>query len=535
MAHSNVAFDWRGPLPAPSEQVRFDLVIPTLGRPSLIELLKDLAGADGPRPERIILVDDRPEQEEPLFAGPVPFELADLLRVLPGRALGPAAARNVGWRAGSAPWVVFVDDDVRLEREWAAHLAADLLGAAADVGGVQGRVRVPMPRYRKPTEHERLAAERERAQWSLADMAYRRGALEVVGGFDERFTRPSREGADLGLRVLDSGFQLLRGTRLIEQPVEEEDSWGSVKREQHVSDDVLMRALHGPRWRERSGAPPGDRNRHIATTMVGAGAALGLAVGAAPFALACAGVWAASTATYAWKRVAPGPRTFDDVITTLATSTVVPLASTWHWLCGVTQTVFAATEPHKAQKQLPERPVRAVVVDRDGTLIEDLEYLGDPTSVRPRPGAREALDRLRAAGVPIVVIADQGPPGRGALAEELMDELNERVEALLGPFDGWFLCAHRPDEGCLCRRPAATMIYEAATHVGVAPEDIIVVGDEGVDLDTARAAGARGLLVPTPNTPFEEVWSADDVAADLGAAADRVLLRARVVLAEVSR
>ncbi len=532
MAHLGVAFDLRE---EPAAPCRFDLVIPTLGRPSLMSLLRDIAREEGPRPERIILVDDRAVRDESLFRGPVPFELEALLRVLPGRALGPAAARNLGWRSGGAPWVVFVDDDIRLEREWARRLLQDLMGAPADVAGVQGRVRVPMPRYRAPTEHERRAAERERMQWSTVDMAYRRAALELVGGFDERFTRPSREDVDLGLRVVDSGFQIVRGSRLVEHPAPEEDSWESVSRERRVADDVLLRAIHGPRWRERSGALPDDRSRHLATTLVGAGAAVGLASASWPWALGCAAVWLAATASFAWRRIAPGPRTFDEIMTAAATSTVVPLASSWHWLRGVTGTVLGSTEPHRAPRALPERPIRAVVVERDGVLIEDERYDGDPLSVRPRPGAREALDRLRAAGVPIIVIADQGAPERGLLDESVLDELNERVCALLGPFDGWFECAHRADEGCLCRRPAATMVHEAAGHVGLSAADCIVIGDEGKDVATARAAGARSVLVPTQDTPCEEVWAADDVAADLGAAADRVLLRSTLVLAEVSQ
>lgn len=534
MARSGAALDLERS-PKEAERLRFEIVIPTLGRPSLVELLKDIAREEGPRPERIILVDDRPEPEGDLLMGPIPFELEPLLRVLPGRALGPAAARNAGWRAGGAPWVVFLDDDVRLERAWATKLVRDLERAPPDVAGVQGRIRVPMPRYRAPTEHERLAKEREHAQWSATDIAYRRSALELVGGFDERFTRPSREDIDLGLRVIDSGFQIVQGHRLVEHPAPEEGSWDCLTRERRVADDVLMRAIHGPRWRERSGAIPDERARHLATALAGVGLVMGAAAGAWPFALGCAAIWGLSTATLAWKRIAPGPRTVDEMLTGSATSALVPLAASWHWLRGVTGTVLGSTEPHRAPRALPERPIRAVIVDRDGTLIEDHPYEGDPTSVRPRPKAREALDRLRAAGIPVVVIADQGPPARGLLREDLMDELNERVEALLGPFDGWFVCAHHADEGCLCRRPAATLVLEAAEHVGVAPEECLVVGDESTDVLTAQAAGARSLLVPTPQTRCDEVWGAEEVAADLDAAAERVLQRRPFRLREVTR
>src|SRR5690348_13537799 len=88
------------------------IVVPTLGRPSLATLLDALAPADGvlPFPLELILVDDRRAARGPL-AG-VPTALAPVTRTIPGRAAGPAAARNDGWHAAAYPWVAFLDDDV---------------------------------------------------------------------------------------------------------------------------------------------------------------------------------------------------------------------------------------------------------------------------------------------------------------------------------------------------------------------------------------------------------------------------------------
>ena len=159
-----------------------------------------------------MLVDDRARPDGPLPSAPG-------ARVVRGPARGPAAARNAGWRAGSAPWVAFLDDDVEPGADWLAALHADLEAAADDVDGVQGRIVVPLPRDRRPTDWERATAGLERARWATADLAYRRTALERVGGFDERFPRAYREDADLGLRITAGGRRIVLGARSVRHPV----------------------------------------------------------------------------------------------------------------------------------------------------------------------------------------------------------------------------------------------------------------------------------------------------------------------------
>ncbi|MET0728957.1 MAG: glycosyltransferase, partial [Acidimicrobiales bacterium] len=183
-----------------------DVVIPTSGRPSLARVLAALDGAS------VILVDDRARADVPLPSAPG-------IRVVRGPARGPAAARNAGWRAGTAPWVAFLDDDVEPGADWLAALHADLAGAPDDADGVQGRIVVPLPRDRRPTDWERSTAGLERARWATADLAYRRAALERVGGFDERFPRAYREDADLGLRMTATGRRIVLGARSVRHPV----------------------------------------------------------------------------------------------------------------------------------------------------------------------------------------------------------------------------------------------------------------------------------------------------------------------------
>jgi len=164
-----------------------------------------------------------------------------------------------------------------------------------------------------------------------------------------------------------------------------------------------------------------------------------------------------------------------------------------------------------------------VLLDRDGTLIRDVPYNGDPERVEAMPGAREALDRLRARGVKLGVVSNQSGVARGWITAEDVAAVNRRVEELLGPLGPWAVCPHGPEEGCACRKPAPGLVLEAAAALGVAPDCCVVVGDIGADVEAARAAGARAVLVPTPRTREEEVRAAPALAPDLPAAVDLVL------------
>ncbi|WP_245158832.1 glycosyltransferase [Blastococcus sp. TF02A_35] len=240
------------------------VVVPTIGRPSLDVLLDALAAAPGPRPAELVLVDDRPVGEplRPERPGLPP------VRVVRTGGGGPARARNLGWRTARTGWIAFLDDDVVTDPDWYERLAADLAALPADVAGSQGRVRVPLPADRRPTDWERGTAGLATSSWITADLAYRRAALAAVGGFDERFPRAFREDSDLALRVMDTGSRLVRGERWITHPVRPADRWVSVRVQAGNADDVLMRRLHGPGWRDRADAALGRRPQHTAVTGV---------------------------------------------------------------------------------------------------------------------------------------------------------------------------------------------------------------------------------------------------------------------------
>jgi hypothetical protein len=309
-----------------------DLVVPTRGRASLRHLL-DALGAQAPLPGLLILVDDRPREQQDELAGFAPRPLRPSLRILHTDGRGPAAARNAGWASSTAEWVGFLDDDVVPQPDWLASLAIDLAGLAPDVAASQGLLTVPLPE--PATDWERNVGGLAHADFITADMAFRRTALQACGGFDERFPRAFREDAEIACRLLRSGWKIVRGTRLVEHPVPAAGRFVSVARQRGNADDALMRALHGPRWRSVAHVPRGRRPLHLATSLAGAAGLLAAARGHRRIASAALAAWAAATVELTLARVRPGPRTLDELATMAVTSPLLPPVATACWLRGV--------------------------------------------------------------------------------------------------------------------------------------------------------------------------------------------------------
>lgn len=166
---------------------------------------------------------------------------------------------------------------------------------------------------------------------------------------------------------------------------------------------------------------------------------------------------------------------------------------------------------------------RAVLLDRDGTLVVDVPHNGDPSKVTPVAGARAALDRLRAARIHLAVVSNQSGVARGLISPEQVETVNRRVEELLGPLGPVLWCPHGPQDGCACRKPGPELIVRAADALGVLVSECAVIGDTGADVRAALVAGARAILVPTDVTLADEVASAPEVARTLGEAVSVVL------------
>lgn len=475
------------------------VVVPTVARPSLRTLLLALAAAEGPAPRRLVIVDDRPR--------PNRLDLPDLpfpCDVLHSYGRGPAAARNVGWRSADTEWVAFLDDDVVPSATWFADLDADLAPLDADDAASQGRIEVPLPEGRKPTDAERGTAALADARWITADMAYRREALQAVSGFDERFARAFREDSDLALRVVDAGRRIASGKRVSRHPLRSRGFLASVRDQIGNADNALMRAKHGPTWRQRSGERPARFLSHLATTGLGVAAVIG-ALRGRRWAVAAAAAWGAQTVGFAVNRMASGPRDPAELADMALSSALIPPVATFWNTVGT----------------LRHRPVRrpdAVLFDRDDTLIADGPYLSDAEQVRPMPGAEIALRRLRAAQIPFGVVTNQSGVAKGLITPTELAAVNRRVDETLGPFDVWKICPHAAEDHCRCRKPAPGMVRSAAAELGVKPERCVMIGDTGADVTAALDAGARAILVPTEVTLPGEIDFARRraaVAADL--------------------
>jgi len=152
------------------------------------------------------------------------------------------------------------------------------------------------------------------------------------------------------------------------------------------------------------------------------------------------------------------------------------------------------------------RPARhgleVVFLDRDGTLNrDDGGYLADPDRPALLPGAAEAVAALNAAGVKAVVVTNQSGVGRGLIAPDALQRVHARLIARLAErgaaLDGIYVCPHRPEEGCACRKPGAELALRAARELGVDPSRSAMIGDKAVDVELGRRLGGRSVLVLT--------------------------------------
>ena len=140
-----------------------------------------------------------------------------------------------------------------------------------------------------------------------------------------------------------------------------------------------------------------------------------------------------------------------------------------------------------------------MLFDRDETIVVDVPFNGDPAQVEPAPNARALMDRLRAAGLMLAVVSNQSGIGRGLITADQVDAVNRRIDELLGPFAGFFVCPHSPEDGCECRKPKPKLILDAARALGVDPACCVVVGDRESDVEAARNAGAIPLRIAGPH------------------------------------
>jgi len=143
---------------------------------------------------------------------------------------------------------------------------------------------------------------------------------------------------------------------------------------------------------------------------------------------------------------------------------------------------------------------RWIILDRDGVINEDSDaYIKSLDEWRPLPGAIDAMARLHHAGYRLAVITNQSGLARGLFKRRDLDAMHARLAALLeargAGIDALYFCPHGPDDGCDCRKPAPGMFLRLAAERGVDLSETWAVGDAYRDIQAARAAGARPVLV----------------------------------------
>jgi len=191
------------------------------------------------------------------------------------------------------------------------------------------------------------------------------------------------------------------------------------------------------------------------------------------------------------------------------------------------------TGPKKDEPARSSRRRPAVFLDRDGTIIEEVSYLSDPSAVRLLPGVVEALLLLREAGFALVVVTNQSGIARGYYPLEAYQAVEARLDELLARhgivLDSTRFCPHHPEFSgdCECRKPATGMHREAAEELGLDTTRSWFVGDRLGDLLPALELGGEGILVRTGYGKTEEdrIPPAFTAVDDLLAATGQILAR----------
>ncbi len=181
--------------------------------------------------------------------------------------------------------------------------------------------------------------------------------------------------------------------------------------------------------------------------------------------------------------------------------------------------------------------MKAVFLDKDGTLVEDVPYNVDPALIRLAPGAADGLPALAAAGYRLVVVSNQSGVARGYFAEAALAGVEARLRELLADCGvtpaGFYWCPHHPGGSvagysvtCECRKPLPGLIVRAARELGIDRARSWMVGDILDDVEAGRRAGCRTVLLDNGN---ETEWlrsparTPDLVAANLADAARLIL------------
>ena len=172
---------------------------------------------------------------------------------------------------------------------------------------------------------------------------------------------------------------------------------------------------------------------------------------------------------------------------------------------------------------------RAIFLDRDGTLIEEVNYLSRVEDLRLFPFSAEAVRQLKDAGFLIVIVTNQSGIGRGIYTEDAMHSIHAAIQTRLkGGIDAFYFCPHLPDDGCECRKPKPGLIEAAVRDLDIDLAHSWIVGDKDIDVETGKMTGMLTAFVKTgygkQHKPLLK-YEPDVIAEDLGRAAIEIIRR----------
>jgi histidinol-phosphate phosphatase family protein len=180
---------------------------------------------------------------------------------------------------------------------------------------------------------------------------------------------------------------------------------------------------------------------------------------------------------------------------------------------------------------------RAVFLDRDGTINEEVGYLRRLDQLKVFPGAAAAIRALNRAGIKVVVVTNQSGVARGYFAEDFINEvhglLQEQLDREGAWIDAFYHCPHHPTEGqppyrreCNCRKPAPGLLRRASRDLQIDLDRSYMIGDTLKDIQAGKAVGAKSILVKTGYGAEEKIEGAflpDHIAPDLQGAVNWIL------------
>ncbi len=182
----------------------------------------------------------------------------------------------------------------------------------------------------------------------------------------------------------------------------------------------------------------------------------------------------------------------------------------------------------------------AVFLDRDGTIIKEVNYLNRIQDVELLPQAAEAIAKLNQQQIPVILVSNQSGIARGKFSENFVAKTHRHLQEMLNRqgahLDDFFFCPHHPESGkapykkvCACRKPAPGLLYEAAARHHLGLSESYVIGDKLIDVELALRVGGKGLLVETGHGKSEKEKIAKSeikptfIATDLYAAVNWIL------------